>query len=389
MTGLVSSAGQVSVSAEALLELSKLVLSASSFKDAVLPTLAYLVGGVPAIGAVLLEGTPDSRAEVELDSVGALTVERTPGASWLYTMPSSEPGVRKQEGKLHLHGHHYLPRVTFGPTPSLEMTKAMLEALISPRAPLVALSNTPLQNGQAFSMTLERTEDGIPSSLLGLYTFQPYGLPSEAEERFLNMAELQAPLLSRLLLERRLLGEREQLYRLLGTSLELRGADPTGHTDRVAALSVRLGRALGLDPESLQALRWGAYLHDVGKLGLPDSVLLKCGELELFEWQMMYLHPEDGLRFLLERHNLPPVTRNVILEHHEHWDGSGYPQGLREDKISLEARIFALIDAFDALTSPRLYRNSISQLEALEELSVRSYGHFNPAVVEAFVDLFQ
>jgi len=382
--------------AEALLELTRLALSAPSFEDAVRPTLAYLVGGVPAIGAVLLEGVPDSRAELELESVGMLTVERTPGASWLYTSPEpaspdgkkNAPQEQVQQGQLHLYGYKFIPRVTFGPAPSLEMTQAMLEALASPRAPLVALSNTSSQNGQAFSMALERSSDGIPSSLLGLYTFLPYGLPPEAEERFLNMAELQAPLLSRLLLERRLHAEREQLYRLLGTSLELRGADPTGHTDRVAALSVRLGRAMGLEPAAVQALRWGAYLHDVGKLGLPDSVLLKRGKLELFEWQMMYLHPEDGLRFLLERHNLTQVTRNVILEHHEHWDGSGYPQGLRGGNISLEARIFALIDAFDALTSPRLYRNSISQLEALEELSVRSYGHFDPAVVEAFVDLF-
>ena len=385
------------MSAEALLELSKLALSASSFEDAVKPTLAYLVGGVPAIGAVLLEGVPESGAgsewgsgsALEVGSVGSLKVERVPGASWLYASPAPESSAQKQDGQLRLYGHKFTPRVTFGPAPSFEMTKTMLEALASPRAPLVALSNTASQNGQAFSMALERSLEGVPSSLLGLYTFQPYGLPPEAEERFLTVAELQAPLMSRLLVERRLHGEREQLYRLLGTSLELRGADPAGHTDRVAALSVRLGRAMGLDLESLRALRWGAYLHDVGKLGLPDSVLLKRGKLELFEWQMMYLHPEDGLRFLLERHSLHKVTRNVILEHHEHWDGSGYPQGLREGNISLEARIFALIDAFDALTSPRLYRNSISQLEALEELSVRSYGHFDPAVVEAFVDLFQ
>jgi|GEM_PF-1938124 len=384
------------MSAEALLELSKLALSASSFEDAVRPTLAYLVGGIPAIGAVLLEGVPESGARSELgsesalevESVGALKVERVAGASWLYASPTPKSSAQKQDGPLHLYGHKFAPRVTFGPAPSLEMTKTMLEALASPRAPLVALSNTASQSGQAFSMALERSGEGVPSSLLGLYTFQPYGLPPEAEERFLTVAELQAPLMSRLLVERRLHGEREQLYRLLGTSLELRGADPAGHTDRVAALSVRLGRAMGLDLESLRALRWGAYLHDVGKLGLPDSVLLKRGKLELFEWQMMYLHPEDGLRFLLERHSLPQVTRNVILEHHEHWDGSGYPQGLRAENISLEARIFALIDAFDALTSPRLYRNSMSQLEALEELTVRSYGHFDPAVVEAFVDLF-
>jgi len=386
------------MSAEALLELSKLALSAPNFEDAVRPTLAHLVGGLPAIGAVLLEGVPDSKAELELAMVGQLTVERVPGASWLYAPTAAPPaqpiasaqgGARAQAGQFNLYGHRFVPRASFGPAPGAEMTQTMLTALASPHAPLVALSHPASQGGQAFSMALERTASGVPSSLLGLYTSLPYGLPPEAEERFLTVAEGIAPLLSRLLIERRLMGECEQLYRLLGTSLELRGADPAGHTDRVAALAVKLGQAMGLSPESLPALRWGAYLHDVGKLGLPDSVLLKRGKLELFEWQMMYLHPEDGLRFLLERHALPPVTRNVILEHHEHWDGSGYPQGLRAENISLEARIFALIDAFDALTSPRLYRNSIPQLEALEELSVRSYGRFDPAVVEAFVDLFE
>ncbi len=377
------------MSAEALLELSKLALSAASFEEGLRPTLAYLVGGVPAIGAVLLEGVLHKGGiESPLESAEMLSVERVPGVAWVYSSPNRQKSAREPMEPLDLSGHRFIPRVTFGPAPSMEMSRAMLEALISPRAPLVALSHPPSQSGQGFSMAFERTDEGVPSSLLGLYTFQPYGLPPEAEERFLTVAETLGPLMSRLLLERRLHGEREELYRLLGTSLELRGADPAGHTERVAALSVRLGRALGMNPEVLRDLRWGAYLHDVGKLGLPDSVLLKRGKFEFFEWQMMYLHPEDGLRFLLERQVLPRVTKNVILEHHEHWDGSGYPQGLRQEGIALEARIFAVIDAFDALTSPRLYRESMSRLEALEELSVRSYGHFDPAVVEAFVDLF-
>jgi putative nucleotidyltransferase with HDIG domain len=375
------------MSAESLLELNKLALTASCFEDAVRPTLVYLVGGVPAIGAVLLERVANAGSEPQVktafEAVGALTLARAPGTSWLFPPSAGQPNATPEH--IHLHGYTFAPRVTFGPAPSTQLSQAMLAALYSPRAPLVALS----QNGQAFSLALEREAGGIPSSLLGLYTFQPYGLPPEAEERFLTVAEGVAPLLSHLLLERRLQEQREELYRLLGTSLEQRGADPVGHTEQVAALSVRLGKALGMDPETLQALRWGAYLHDVGKLGLPDSLLLKRGKLELFEWQMMYLHPQDGLRFLLERHTLPQVTQNIILEHHEHWDGSGYPHGLSGDAISLEARIFALVDAFDALTSPRFYREPMTQLEALEELSVRSYGHFDPAVVEAFVDLFE
>ena len=375
------------MSAESLLELTKLALSAPSFEEAVRPTLVYLVGGVPAMGAVLLEQVVSAGSESPLESAfetgGTLTLARPPGTSWLFPTLIEPPEAALEH--VHLHGYTFVPRVIFGPAPSTQLSQAMLGALYSPRAPLVALS----QNGQAFSLALERDGGTVPSSLLGLYTFQPYGLTLEAEERFLTVAEGVAPLLSRLLLERRLHAQCEELYRLLGTSLEQRGADPAGHTERVAALSVCLGKALGMDFKTLEALRWGAYLHDVGKLGLPDSLLLKQGKLNLFEWQMMHLHPQDGLRFMLERHTLPQTTQNVIFEHHEHWDGSGYPQGLNGEAISLEARIFALVDAFDALTSPRLYRDPITQLEALEELSVRSYGHFDPALVEAFVNLFQ
>ena len=166
--------------------------------------------------------------------------------------------------------------------------------------------------------------------------------------------------------------------------LDMRDHETEGHSQRVAALSVRVGEALGLAPAELNELHRGALLHDIGKVGVADAVLRKAGPLTPAEWAQMRRHPELGARIL---RGIPSLARaaEVVLQHHEWYDGSGYPAGLRADGISLGARIFAVADAFDAMTSARPYRPALDRAAALAELARLRGQQFDPAVVDAFL----
>lgn len=164
--------------------------------------------------------------------------------------------------------------------------------------------------------------------------------------------------------------------------LDLRDHETEGHSVRVADLTVRVARALGMDGDDLTHLRRGALLHDVGKLAVPDSVLLKPGPLDEDERQVMSKHPDYAYRFLKD---IPYLRRalDIPYGHHERWDGTGYPRGLRGSEIPLGARIFAVVDVWDALSSDRPYRAAWS-LERVEAHIRSGIGtHFDPAVVEA------
>ncbi|EQD44039.1 response regulator receiver modulated metal dependent phosphohydrolase, partial [mine drainage metagenome] len=146
---------------------------------------------------------------------------------------------------------------------------------------------------------------------------------------------------------------------VLGDALELRDQDTMGHTERVVALSESIGRELGLSDDELTHLRWGAYVHDLGKIGVPDAVLRKPGPLTPDEWNLMQRHPEQGYH-LLERLFFLSDALDVVRYHHERFDGKGYPLGLSGEEIPLLARIFAVADAYDAMTNDRPYRRAMS-----------------------------
>jgi putative nucleotidyltransferase with HDIG domain len=163
----------------------------------------------------------------------------------------------------------------------------------------------------------------------------------------------------------------------------LRDAETHGHVERVARLSLRLGRAMGLSAEELEDLRIGALLHDLGKLSTPDHVLRKPGKHDDEETFVMRLHAARGAA-ALERLGFPAAVVRVVAEHHERWDGGGYPVGLRWAEISLLARIFSVADTLDAILSNRCYRRG-NTFEAAEAELVRFAGtQFDPAVVDAF-----
>ncbi|GGO29442.1 HD-GYP domain-containing protein [Deinococcus humi] len=163
----------------------------------------------------------------------------------------------------------------------------------------------------------------------------------------------------------------------MGLALEVRDGETKGHTDRVTALALRLARAL----------RWGAYLHDIGKIAIPDTVLLKPGSLDAYEWAVMRSHVLEGLRFAQTLGFLPQAALEVVADHHERWDGQGYPADKAGHEISLAGRLFALCDVYNALTSERPYKAAWSPRAALAEIEAQAGRHFDPELTQLFVQV--
>jgi HD-GYP domain-containing protein (c-di-GMP phosphodiesterase class II) len=169
-------------------------------------------------------------------------------------------------------------------------------------------------------------------------------------------------------------------------ALDLRDHDTEGHSRRVADFSVRLATRLALKDPELADLRRGALLHDIGKIAVPDSILLKTGDLTQAEEKIVRQHPIRGKEFMEQIEFLRPAI-HVPYSHHERWDGSGYPQGLTGKDIPLAARIFAVVDVWDAITSDRPYRKAMGATEALEIILEGKGTQFDPEVVDAFLKL--
>jgi putative two-component system response regulator len=178
----------------------------------------------------------------------------------------------------------------------------------------------------------------------------------------------------------------EAAFVALALTIEARDPYTMGHCERLSRTAVGLGRALGLGIDDLSALHRGGYLHDIGKVGVPDSVLLKPAPLTAEESALMRRHPEIGDSLCAPLQSLRSV-RPIILGHHERLDGSGYPNGLRGDEVPLLAQIVGIVDVYDALTSRRPYRDALSHDEAVEFMMEETHaGRFNPRYVQAFLE---
>jgi PAS domain S-box-containing protein len=169
-------------------------------------------------------------------------------------------------------------------------------------------------------------------------------------------------------------------------ALDLRDKETEGHTQRVTEMTVILGRTFGLSEAELVQVRWGALLHDIGKLGVPDGILLKSGPLTDEEWVAMKKHPTFAYEMLLPIRYLRQAL-DIPYCHHEKWDGTGYPRGLKGEQIPLLARLFAVVDVWDALISDRPYRQSWSKEKAREYIIELSGKHFDPQAVQAFLEI--
>ena len=171
-------------------------------------------------------------------------------------------------------------------------------------------------------------------------------------------------------------------------TLELRDRETEGHSQRVMDLTLRLARKMGIGDDELLHIQRGAVLHDIGKMGVPDSILLKEGPLTDEEWETMRRHPVYAYEMLM---TIPFLRKAIDIPycHHERWDGTGYPRGLKGEAIPLSARIFAIVDVWDALRSDRPYRNAWPRDKTLTYIQEQSGKHFDPMIVEAFMDIMR
>lgn len=169
-------------------------------------------------------------------------------------------------------------------------------------------------------------------------------------------------------------------------ALDLRDEETEGHARRVTEATFRLARAMGMEDEELVHLRRGALLHDIGKMGIPDTILRKPGPLTDEEWEIMRRHPVYAYELLAPIDFLRPAL-DIPYCHHERWDGTGYPRGLKGEEIPLAARLFAVVDVWDALLSDRPYRSRLSPEEVCAYIESQAGNHFDPRVVEEFLRL--
>jgi putative nucleotidyltransferase with HDIG domain len=172
----------------------------------------------------------------------------------------------------------------------------------------------------------------------------------------------------------------------LAAALDTRDNETREHSYRVMEFSLRLARQVHLTDEQLIYVERGALLHDIGKIGIPDSILLKPSPLSDEEWAVMQTHPRIGFAMLASVQFLNAAAE-IIYAHHERWDGAGYPRGLAGEQIPVGARLFAVADVFDALTSDRPYRRAVSYEEARAVIEKECGKHFDPAAVEAFLQV--
>jgi putative nucleotidyltransferase with HDIG domain len=189
-------------------------------------------------------------------------------------------------------------------------------------------------------------------------------------------------------INRQLVQGHEQALRVLVSAMDIRHKETRDHSDRVMRMAMGLARLTGMQGEALLALKFGALLHDIGKLALPDAILIKPGKLDEAEMAHMRTHPQIG-RELMEQVDFLRQATDIPYAHHERWDGTGYPRGLRGEEIPLAARIFSIVDVWDALSFPRVYKPAWPEQEVLTYLREAAGSQLDPHLVKLFLDHYQ
>lgn len=217
------------------------------------------------------------------------------------------------------------------------------------------------------------------------------GIEAGADD-FLNKPIDRLQLLTRLATAAKLrrvsreLDDAETVLESLARSIEAKDTTTGSHCDRLIEAAVRFGEWIGLLPHDVRVLRRAAILHDIGKLGIPESLLLKPGRLDKAEWQVMQEHVVIGEKLLAPLRTMEPV-RAIVRHHHERWDGGGYPDGFAGTQIPYLARVFQILDAYDALTHERPYRRPMTPQAAIELLRQETEsGKWDPELIEAFIE---
>jgi PAS domain S-box-containing protein len=237
--------------------------------------------------------------------------------------------------------------------------------------------------------------NGIPIGVFEVFLKEKFTPPQEWMDYFVTLAGQTSIAIDSFKLyhdlqqsNHALLQSYESTIQGWAKALELKDKETKGHSDRVMALACKLATRMGFTPEQLKHFRNGVYLHDIGKMGIPDAILLKPGPLTDEEWEIMRQHPVYAYNLLRGIEYLEPALE-IPYSHHERWDGSGYPQGLKGKTIPLGARIFAVVDVWDALTSDRPYRAALSVEETSQYLLDNAGKLFDPQVVQQLLDMMK
>ena len=362
------------VTAQNVLNLIHIALDAPDLGSGITPTLQALVSNTAAVGAAYFQVRPDQLGLSPLNA-DALTYQvraasgempTTPGMQAIaaHGLPADTPLMRA------LRGRH---------TPIFfDDTSLRPETAGFPELGVASLAAAPVLS--------------VDGDLLGaflMHTFEAHAWNDDEVRWFSSVVGTIAALTGRLAAEEQVKVAREAALRALGLALEARDGETQGHTDRVTQMALQLAAQLGLGVDDCQALRWGAYLHDIGKIAVPDQILHKPGKLTEAEFDQMKGHVQGGHQFASALGFLPPEALAVVLQHHERWDGKGYPQGLAGENIHLLARVFALCDVYDALISTRPYKAAWTHAAACAAIAEQAGHHFDPQVVSAFFELLE
>ncbi|MFC4426250.1 HD-GYP domain-containing protein [Deinococcus navajonensis] len=344
------------------LHLAQQGLAAPDLGSAMTPVLDALVGYTSAAGAAYFQLRAPEQAYFPRAACGDLGPRGLMSALQRTGVPTTLPIVQA------LHGQR---DVLF-----FDDTRQVAETAVFAELSIQGLCAAPVHDRQG----------QLVGALLA-HTFEPCVWTVAERTLIRSVTSLLALLAARLDAEERERDAHESALRALGLCLEARDAEIQGHTDRVTALAVQVARRLGLDETELRALRWGAYLHDIGKIGIPDAVLRHPGQLSTDMWALMRGHVQGGLQLATQLPFLPQTTLDIIALHHERWDGGGYPHGKRGEDIPLSARIFAVCDVYDALVNVRPYKRAWTHQEAMAHIQAHRGTHFDPQVVDILGDV--
>jgi putative nucleotidyltransferase with HDIG domain len=352
-----------SLLAQMVLTLTQVALAAPDLPSGITPTLEHLVNDTAAVGAAYFQAAGDHALTYQVRAASG-DMPSTPGMAAIaaHGLPADVPLMRALESTSQA--------LFFDDCQTAAETQGFIDLGVA------SLAAAPV-----------RRADGRLIGAFLMHTFERH-IWSDSEAALFSMVSgTIAALAGRLAAEEQIRAAQEASLRALGLALEARDGETLGHTDRVTSFALRLAGQLDLNDEQIQALRWGAYLHDVGKIAIPDAVLLKPGKLTPHEWSVMQSHVTAGTSFAAALEFLPSAALAVIAQHHERWEGGGYPWGMVGSEISLCARIFALCDVYDALTSERPYKVAWSREEALAEIQAQSGKHFDPELVPHFIEM--
>ncbi|UQN05250.1 HD-GYP domain-containing protein [Deinococcus sp. QL22] len=342
------------------LHLTQLGLTASDLGSAMSPVLNVLVDRTAAVGAGYFQLRDATLTYHARAATGVVPQGPAMEALLVHGLPHHLPLVQALE-------------IATGPL-FFDDTRLQPQSAGFPDLGVFALTAAPIRN-----------RAGVLVGALLSHVFEPHPWTYYERQTLHTIMGLVALLAARLDAEEREQAAHESALRALGLMLEARDAETQGHTDRVTELAGRLGQRLGLNGQELRDLRWGAYLHDIGKMAIPDAILHHPGALDAEARAQMQLHVKQGAALAQHLSFLPRSAHDVILAHHECWDGSGYPCGLSGENIPLPARIFAVCDVYDALTSARPYKRAWSHAEAAAHLLNARDKHFDAVVVDALL----